>query len=152
MRRIRREFSLPGRYRRFMNHFLSKPSIDFRTYLDDTEQMHPTDLDLIRAEKTKNKRKGEDQSEGPATKKNKSEPQQTNEGGEDVTMDTNDQEQTKDTDVAQDGGLQTAAVVTEKVAAVVKFQLGSSAYATVTLRELMGDPPEDTTAGDGGTS
>ncbi|KAM3514630.1 hypothetical protein MY11210_001736 [Beauveria gryllotalpidicola] len=107
MMRMRREFSLPGRYRKVMNRFLAPPSIEFRTYTDDKEQMHPTDLDVIKAaaEKTSDER--------PAAKKTK-----VDEGG-------------------------AAAPAEEKIAAIVKFQLGRSAYATVTLRELMGDMQEE---------
>ncbi|KGQ10326.1 Multisubstrate pseudouridine synthase 7 [Beauveria bassiana D1-5] len=107
MMRMRREFSLPGRYRKVMNRFLAPPSIEFRTYIDDKEQMHPTDLDVLKAaaEKTSD--------EGPAAKKTKVEEGEAAEPAE------------------------------EKIAAIVKFQLGRSAYATVTLRELMGDMQEE---------
>ncbi|OAA49945.1 Pseudouridine synthase TruD, eukaryotic [Beauveria brongniartii RCEF 3172] len=107
MMRMRREFSLPGRYRKVMNRFLAPPSIEFRTYTDDKEQMHPTDLDVIKAaaEKTSD--------EGPVAKKTK----------------------------VEEG--EPAAPAEEKIAAIVKFQLGRSAYATVTLRELMGDMQEE---------
>lgn len=112
MRRIRREFSLPGRYRRLLNRFLAPPSIEVRAYASDLEQMHPTDLDVLRAEKRASGH------EEPAAKKAKTEDGQAEGQGE-------GQEDKAD-----------------KIAAIVKFQLGSSAYATVTLRELMGDPPE----------
>lgn len=110
MRRMKREFSLPGRYRKLMNYFLSEPSVDFRPYRDDTEQMHPTDLDLVTAAR------GE-----PESKKSR-----TDGARGDVEM-------------GGEAGSQAA----DKIAAVVKFQLGSSAYATVTLRELMGEPSDD---------
>ncbi|EGX96803.1 pseudouridine synthase TruD/Pus7, putative [Cordyceps militaris CM01] len=107
MMRMRREFSLPGRYRKLMNRFLAPPSIEFRTYTDDKEQMHPTDLDVLK-----------EAAEEPAAKKTK--------------MDEGSRENGDD-----------AAAAAEKIAAVVKFQLGRSAYATVTLRELMGDMQEE---------
>ncbi|KAJ6780295.1 hypothetical protein PWT90_07535 [Aphanocladium album] len=112
MMRMRREFSLPGRYRKVMNRFLAEPSIEFRTYTDEKEQMHPTDLDVIKAAA------GEQE---PVAKKSKVE-----DGGEENGAAAEDEE---------------AAV--EKIAAIAKFQLGRSAYATVTLRELMGDLQEE---------
>lgn len=105
MQRMRREFSLPGTYRKFMNQFLGVPSVEVKAYADDTEQMHPTDLDVLRA--------AQDNDE-PAAKK------------------------TKTADATED----TPAGAADKIAAVVKFQLGKSAYATVALRELMGTPPD----------
>lgn len=115
MQRMRREFSLPGRYRKVMNRFLAAPSIAFRTYTDEKEQMHPTDLDVIRAA-------GGGSAEEPEAKKAKTEGEEGAEkNGEAVSEET----------------------ATEKIAAVVKFQLGRSAYATVTLRELMGDMQDE---------
>jgi tRNA pseudouridine13 synthase len=54
MRRPQREFSLPGRYRKLMARFLTRPSFEVRTYADDNEQMHPTDLDIIMEKEKKN--------------------------------------------------------------------------------------------------
>ncbi|CEJ89406.1 hypothetical protein VHEMI05250 [[Torrubiella] hemipterigena] len=104
MQRMRREFSLPGRYRKFMNQFLGTPAVDIKAYADDTEQMHPTDLDRIKGE----------MGDEPAAKKAK----------------TNDEAESSDSSNP------------DKIAAIVKFQLGKSAYATVALRELMGNPPD----------
>ena len=143
MRRMRREFSLPGRYRKIMNRFLATPSAEVRAYSDDTEQMHPTDLDNIKASKGANRKRSREDAESDSTvKKTKVE------GSTDVEM-------TEASGQAADGEAATAEnasapaeatpVVQEpsKVAVVVKFQLGRSAYATVALRELMGDPPAD---------
>lgn len=117
MQRMRREFSLPGRYRKVMNRFLAKPSVEFREYTDEKEQMHPTDVDLIKAAAGNN---GEDERESKKTKV---------EGG--------DEGESK-----EENG-EAATTEPAKIAAVVKFQLGRSAYATVTLRELMGDLQEE---------
>lgn len=129
MRRARREFSLPGRYRKLLKKFLAVPSVEFKEYVDDMEQMHPTDLDIVReaAAKTGSGKRGRESLGGePASKK------LLNEDGDVVMKEPEATEELK------------APVDSEKkIAAVVKFQLGSSAYATVTLRELMGDPPED---------
>lgn len=107
MMRMRREFSMPGRYRKVMNRFLGTPGIEFRTYTDEKEQMHPTDLDILKAAE-------------PESKRAKVEGEDAAEATEEPTGPTE-----------------------EKIAAIVKFQLGRSAYATVTLRELMGDLQEE---------
>ncbi|PNY27897.1 Multisubstrate pseudouridine synthase 7 [Tolypocladium capitatum] len=144
MRRLRREFSLPGRYRKLMNRFLAKPSIEFRLYADDTEQMHPTDLDVIKAASRggngngngNGKRRRDDAEDEGASKKAKVDGDSGEKVGEDAGT-------------VSDNGTTDAAPAAEptKIAAVVRFQLGSSAYATVTLRELMGDMPDETANG-----
>lgn len=142
MRRIRREFSLPGRYRRLMNRFLGTPSVEVKTYVDDTEQMHPTDLDLIRAAGSgKGKRARESSGaagDEPAGKKFKGD---GDENGSVVEKDEAEAAPSKEPEEKK-----TVGEAEKKIAAVVRFQLGSSAYATVTLRELMGDPPESNTS------
>lgn len=136
MRRIKREFSLPGRYRKLMNGFIGgEPSVEVKKYADDKEQMWPTDLDRVR--EVIKAAKGE-----RAAKKQKTE------GGDVEMADVKANEDNPDDQSEQkeeDGGRRGEALP-DKIAVVVKFQLGSSAYATVTLRELMGDPPEDSTA------
>uniref|UniRef100_A0A8H7NAW2 TRUD domain-containing protein n=1 Tax=Bionectria ochroleuca TaxID=29856 RepID=A0A8H7NAW2_BIOOC len=138
MRRMRREWSLPGRYRKLMNGFLAQPSFEVKAYADDMEQMNPTDLDLLRSKKAPNengKRHRDDQDDGPASKKQKDDSEDGAEAGADKDIIMEDTNEEKPTVQEQ---------VQDKIAVVVKFQLGSSAYATVTLRELMGDPPEET--------
>ncbi|KAJ4010414.1 multisubstrate pseudouridine synthase 7 [Fusarium irregulare] len=143
MRRMRREFSLPGRYRKIMNRFLATPSAEVRAYSDDTEQMHPTDLDNIKASKGANRKRSREDAESDSTvKKTKVE------GSTDVEMtEASGQAADGEAATAENASAPTEAtpVVQEpsKVAVVVKFQLGRSAYATVALRELMGDPPAD---------
>ncbi|OAQ89181.1 pseudouridine synthase TruD/Pus7 [Purpureocillium lilacinum] len=136
MRRLRREFSLPGRYRKLMHRFLATPSLEMRLYSDDTEQMHPTDLDIIKSAGSDAARGGKRRRNGPddegANKRTKTEG-----GGEDISHAEANGNADAEPPAAQD-----SAAEPDKIAAVVKFQLGSSAYATVTLRELMGDPPE----------
>ncbi|KAG5922675.1 hypothetical protein E4U42_005399 [Claviceps africana] len=150
MRRLRREFSLPGRYRKLMQRFLAEPSVQVRLYSDDTEQMHPTDMDLIRTgqgPQTTNgleadaKRKRHDNDETPqeaVAKKAKTaggdhggpddeNPAPVEQQGQGVVS-AGDKEPTDEHDPEP-----------AKIAVVVKFQLASSAYATVALRELMGD-------------
>lgn len=153
MRRMRREFSLPGRYRKLMNRFLGgKPTVEFKTYVNEEEQMHPTDLDLIKtARKTGgNKRSREEGDDARPSKVAKVEEDQASNGAsqnEDATKDTaagND----KAEEAPETANAEEAMEVDQplKIAAVIKFQLGRSAYATVTLRELMGDPPESSAA------
>ncbi|KAF5629124.1 multisubstrate pseudouridine synthase 7 [Fusarium tjaetaba] len=140
MRRMRREFSLPGRYRKIMNRFLATPSAEIRAYSDDAEQMHPTDLDNIKASKgPSRKRSHEDADSGSTVKKTKV---------ENGTPASAEVEMTYvQAETADDGSAPEAAPASQeptKIAVVVKFQLGRSAYATIALRELMGDPTEDT--------
>ncbi|PNP78456.1 hypothetical protein FNYG_08402 [Fusarium nygamai] len=140
MRRMRREFSLPGRYRKIMNRFLATPSAEIRAYSDDAEQMHPTDLDNIKASKgPSRKRSHEDADSGSTVKKTKVENGTPASAEVEMTY--------AQAETADDGSAPEAAPASQeptKVAVVVKFQLGRSAYATIALRELMGDPTEDT--------
>ncbi|KAI9166762.1 tRNA pseudouridine synthase D [Paramyrothecium foliicola] len=147
MRRMHREFSLPGRYRKLINRFLATPSVEVKAYADDEEQMHPTDMDLIKASRSNGsgKRARRDSNGEPPIKKARVE------GDDDVKP-----AETSQDDAPPSGetvGPEQAAPVDEtvqsaptKVAVVIKFQLGKSAYATVALRELMGDAPNDATA------
>ena len=148
MRRMRREFSLPGRYRTLLNKFLAPPSVEFKTYTDDTEQMHPTDMDVIMSQKSSGRKRAHDHmpADEPAEKRSKVE---DGEAGADGVAEAD----AKMEDPAQPGDRDMAAqaAVPAKLAAVLKFQLGKSAYATVVLRELMGEPPSDDSAGDGET-
>ncbi|RKL34764.1 hypothetical protein BFJ70_g8120 [Fusarium oxysporum] len=140
MRRMRREFSLPGRYRKIMNRFLATPSAEVRVYSDNAEQMHPTDLDNIKASKgPSRKRSLEDVDSDSTVKKTKVE--------NGTPASTEVEMAYVQAETADDGSAPEATPAPQeptKVAVVVKFQLGRSAYATIALRELMGDPPEDT--------
>ncbi|KAG6000884.1 hypothetical protein E4U21_004936 [Claviceps maximensis] len=154
MRRLRREFSLPGRYRKLMQRFLAEPSVEVRLYKDDTEQMHPTDMDLIKTrqssqipgghegeEAEKRKRQDDDSAlcdEAVAKKAKRAESDHGEPNDEATTNAEHQSERTVDVGEkksAEDGQESEPT----KIAVVVKFQLASSAYATVTLRELMGD-------------
>ncbi|KOS21270.1 Multisubstrate pseudouridine synthase 7 [Escovopsis weberi] len=156
MRRLRREFSLPGRYRKVMHRFLGEPSVEFRAYADDEEQMHPTDLDLLSKARSshqgsKRTRDG-DGSEGRDLNEPRAEEEEEEGQRPSKMIKVADDESRTDASAPAplDGELQRPdnerpgkAEEKTKMAAVVKFQLGKSAYATVALRELMGDPPED---------
>ncbi|KAJ3528781.1 hypothetical protein NM208_g10049 [Fusarium decemcellulare] len=151
MRRMRREFSLPGRYRKLMNRFLATPSAEVRAYTDDTEQMHPTDLDTIKAARSASrKRSREDAGSEPAIKKTKVEGEATDVEMKEASA-QDDQGETAPSVEDPTGSDETAPTNQQatKLAAVVKFQLGRSAYATIALRELMGDPPESVSVSEG---
>lgn len=148
MRRLRREFSLPGRYRKLMQKFLSSPSVQVSRYADDTEQMHPTDLDLIHgqgqgpdgASKRKNDVDGVDNAEEAVAKK-----QKVDDG---AGVDASVRLAGSENDEVIEAGIPPAAAEEAeptKIAVLVKFQLASSAYATVALRELMGDQIDEET-------
>ncbi|ROW14302.1 hypothetical protein VPNG_03989 [Cytospora leucostoma] len=47
MRRSKKDFSLSGTYRPIVGKFIGEPKWEVRTYIDDNEQMRPTDADLI---------------------------------------------------------------------------------------------------------
>ncbi|KYK60030.1 pseudouridine synthase TruD/Pus7 [Drechmeria coniospora] len=142
MRRRRREFSLPGRYRKLMNRFLAPPTISFKLYSEDTEQMHPTDLDIVKAttrgnDSKRKRRDDEEGAEGVSGKRAKAEGA-TAEAVDECVKD----EAAPVAEVGDGGEREAPEPEPTKIAAIVKFQLGSSAYATVTLRELMGDVPD----------
>ncbi|KAH0443544.1 pseudouridine synthase [Colletotrichum camelliae] len=148
MIRRHREFSLPGAYRKLTARFLAEPRFEVRAYTDDNEQMHPTDMDRIRAKqppssKKRGRTEGDDEQ---ANKKAKTEedaevkPDETMEDAaaaqpEEKAEAEDKPAQAPETDAAA-AEPQPAAV--QKTAVVVTFQLPKSAYATVALRELMG--------------
>ncbi|KAG6054815.1 hypothetical protein E4U17_003428 [Claviceps sp. LM77 group G4] len=178
MRRLRREFNLPGRYRKLMQKFLSEPSVEIRLYAEETEQMHPTDLDVIKnrqdqhqgmasssSQEVDGKRKRLDSignEEGPLGEAGVKKPRMASSVHDDeiaATSSTTEIEHqgeesaitTTTTAAAPAAAAAAAAAVSTaeenpaaapeptKLAVIVKFQLASSAYATVALRELMGD-------------
>ena len=66
MRRPQREFSMSGGYRHFIGTFITKPEYLVRTYSDDSEQMYPTDLDLVLQKKANQAQAKKLQPEGKA--------------------------------------------------------------------------------------
>ncbi len=66
MRRPQKEFSLSGHYRKIMARFTAVPQFFVRPYSDDAEQMHPTDLDDLKALKEEKAPKNGDPSSGQA--------------------------------------------------------------------------------------
>ncbi|KAG5962926.1 hypothetical protein E4U58_003718 [Claviceps cyperi] len=165
MRRLRREFNLPGRYRKLMQKYLSEPSVEVRLYAEETEQMHPTDLDVIKNGQDRQQRTSSGQEvEGKRKRLDSNEEGTLGEAGvkkprmgssaqdekTDVTTSTTKVEHQGEEAAAAAAAVgiaaeenPAAAPEPTKIAVIVKFQLASSAYATVALRELMGDR-EDT--------
>lgn len=117
-----KEFTAPGRYRPLIARFLGKPGVEVRRYSADDEQMWPTDLDLLEKEARERARVGEKRGaeEGRAGPSKKAKVEDGDSGEK----------------VAGAGEGEGA-----KVAAILHFQLGRSAYATVAIRE-MGLAPE----------
>ncbi|KAF6838723.1 pseudouridine synthase [Colletotrichum plurivorum] len=176
MVRRHREFSLPGAYRKFTLRFLAEPGFEVRAYEDDNEQMHPTDMDLIRArrgdqaskkrgrEEQQQQQPGEEQEEGGANKRVKHEDAPAQEASAEATAaPAAPAEEAKPDEKMEDAAAQAeeaaapapetdaaakpeAVVAEKKTAVVVKFQLPKSAYATVALRELMGVDESEVTA------
>ncbi|GKT47922.1 multisubstrate pseudouridine synthase 7 [Colletotrichum spaethianum] len=146
MIRRHREFSLRGDYRKVVVRFLAEPGFEVRAYEDDNEQMHPTDMDRIRAARNgAGKKRGRDEGEEADGESKKAKTETAPEDG------ANGDEKMEDTPQAEDKPGAEAEAKTEdaaaesiptaektKTAVVVRFQLPKSAYATVALRELMG--------------
>ncbi|KAI2637468.1 pseudouridine synthase [Xylaria nigripes] len=53
MRRLQRDFSLPGSYRKLMGKLKRTPTASVQAYSNDLEQLVPTDLDIIRSRRAK---------------------------------------------------------------------------------------------------
>ncbi|OLN83683.1 Multisubstrate pseudouridine synthase 7 [Colletotrichum chlorophyti] len=156
MMRRHREFSLPGAYRKVVVRFLAEPRFEVREYEDDNEQMHPTDMDRIRATRgAQSKKRGRDgeqeqeQEQNGAGKKTKVEAGDVAVAAVETKCDEEMADAPKPGDQADAAAKPEATSETSapaepkpapepKTAVIVTFQLPKSAYATVALRELMG--------------
>ncbi|RDA83534.1 hypothetical protein CP532_4486 [Ophiocordyceps camponoti-leonardi (nom. inval.)] len=172
MRRLRREFSLPGHYRKLVCRFLGKPDVRFRLYRHDAEQMHPTDVDLAPRPPKRSAAAvvDDDDDDDRGNESNKrikidAEPARSV-AAADATATTNPDGATAETkmkpeakaeadtdadaDAPTDPAPQPQPVEKpnsstdnpSKIAAILRLQLAKSAYATIAMRELMGDLPE----------
>lgn len=112
MRRKQKDFSLSGSYRKVLARIGESYSVEVHSYVDDDKQFVKTDMDLIKETKSQN---GGTAGSGGATA---------------VMSDGNG--------AANVEGETEAGVVEKpsKIAAVLRFQLGSSQYATMALRDL----------------
>lgn len=159
MLRRHREFSLPGAYRKVVVRFLSEPSFEVRAYEDGEEQMHPTDMDRIRAAAAaaagrggngkkrgrQEDEKAEEQQDAPKKVKTEAETgteEKTDEPMQDAPTQPEEPKQEPvqqaETTTDDSNGNPSSSPEKTKTAVVVTFQLPKSAYATVALRELMG--------------
>ncbi|PKS10195.1 hypothetical protein jhhlp_001945 [Lomentospora prolificans] len=135
-----KEFTAPGRYRHLISRFLAEPSVEVRAYVDDNEQMHPTDLDILMTEKReqggrekeqRGKRNLDGEGDGASGENPAKKVKLADEAPADVEM----------------AGAVGETLVADKVAAILHFQLGRSAYATVAIREMGLSPDEHGAAG-----
>ncbi|RCI11581.1 hypothetical protein L249_7160 [Ophiocordyceps polyrhachis-furcata BCC 54312] len=154
MRRLRREFSLPGHYRKLVCRFLAPPAVHFRLYHDDAEQMHPTDVHLAprppkrvatAADADAADDDDDDDDDNDRDKKRRkldADPATTKlvAAATDPDHDTASNRAMADAKAATDPAPQSDNP--SKIAAILRMQLAKSAYATVAVRELMGDLPE----------
>ena len=120
MRRQWREISMSGSYRKLVARPLGESTVDVevRSYTKDDEQMVQTDLEKL-------------QLAGKAWKAKFDKLEESFAAEDRGSANGNGAQQEKG-----DGGSNTA--TNKKIAAVIKFQLGTSQYATMALRELMG--------------
>lgn len=143
-----KEFTVPGRYRHLITRFLDAPSVEVRAYADDNEQMYPTDLDLLMKEKREQEEQASKQKRGGVGKRNL-EDEEGETSGENPAKKTKVESELgveAPADVEMAGAEETNTPVADKVAAILHFQLGRSAYATVAIRE-MGLSPDEQAAG-----
>lgn len=77
MRRSKKEFSVSGSYRHLLGRFKGEARWEVRTYVDDSEQMRPTDRDLIDQRKAAAKAQAQGSSKEDAKKANAAEESQS---------------------------------------------------------------------------
>jgi tRNA pseudouridine13 synthase len=108
MRRSWKDISLSGNYRKVLSRPLNGGKVEFelKEYVDDNEQMVPTDLDILEKRQA---------GKGKSTE------------ASGLSGSNGNEERIDEEEVQQ-----------KKPAVILKFQLGSSQYATMILRELMG--------------
>ena len=166
MRRKWKDVSLSGSYRKVLARPGEKIDFKLRTYERDDEQFVETDLDRLQQERKENESKnGHDSHETPTAPRDgngdptdAADPVSTEAYGTNDSVNNASAQQTKgpiatnsltDNVESEDGGvpLQPAATshslrqddsVEKKIAVIITMQLGSSTYATMALRELMG--------------
>lgn len=134
MRRKWKDVSLSGGYRKMMSRMGEKYMFEVRKYTDDNEQFVKTDLDRLRRREKKNAGKGEGV-KGQEGEKDSDEDSSSDEM-EEVTQEDN-KEGEKDAEMEDENEAGEEEEEEDKLAVIIKFQLGASQYATMALRELM---------------
>ena len=112
MRRPWKDISLSGSYRKILSRPLGEIGVEVRAYADEDEQFVETDLDRLVGSRSVRERDGGSRGVG--------------EGGEIGNAEVAVREVQNDEGTEKD-----------KIAVILKLQLGSSQYATMALRELM---------------
>lgn len=77
MRRSKKDFSVSGNYRHLLGRFKGEAKWEVRTYVDDSEQMRPTDRDLINQRKAAAKATSQETMKGQEKQTKASEPSQS---------------------------------------------------------------------------
>ena len=133
MRRKWKDVSLSGSYRKL----LAKPgkdiSFEIRVYNDDDEQFVETDLDRLGYHTHGNTVNGQTVPLGAVSTHMRPEEQRKKAPYDSVLSPKSEFSDTETGGVRLSGGL----YQDFKIAAILKFQLGTSQYATIALRELM---------------
>lgn len=150
MRRSWKDISLSGSYRKLMARPMDDVSFEVKGYTEDDEQFVETDLDKLN-KGTEGKGAASRTPAAATEEKEKSNAGKQETANEDPKAESAAQ---AEPDVPEDGGVAIAkeqdlpaeteairpkeAKKDEKIAVILKLQLGSSQYATMALRELLG--------------
>ncbi|ORY69562.1 pseudouridine synthase [Pseudomassariella vexata] len=157
MRRRQKDFSLSGTYRKFMGNFIKPPTASVRSYINDNDQLIPTDLDLIiksrkttrdasdgpeipledRRKRVKIATPSDEQIEKPVVEEN-FQPEDKHEQQDQVMEEVKPQDQDNEAQQEQQAPPPAPVVEENKIAVIFRFQLHTSQYATIALRELQG--------------
>ena len=133
MRRKWKDISLSGSYRKLLARPGKDNSFEVRVYNDDDEQFVETDLDRLNAQSQGKTDKSHNESLETESKAMETE-EQCIQSQKNSTLSPKSEFSDKETGgVKLSGGL----YKDFKIAAILKFQLGTSQYATIALRELM---------------
>ena len=133
MRRKWKDVSLSGSYRKLLARPGKDLSFDVRVYNDDDEQFVETDLDRLNNGNSENTNKSHNKSLETESSAIQIEEQRNKTPKDSLLSPKSDSSDTEPGGVRLSGGL----YKDFKIAAILKFQLGTSQYATIALRELM---------------